>query len=161
MEHDTRFILSSHLTEWGRKDKHAVQLFRDAKRMASYSPKYIVTDKLAAYRAGVNRNFYSNTKPRTEHINRIGFVKLTNNNMIERSNGVIKDRLKPMRGLKNIQSARILLDGFNLVHRNFLTVHSAINTTPAKACHIDLPIEDGWADMMKWATYWQNAKKPC
>ena len=158
MEHDTRFILSSHLTEWGRKDKHAVQLFRDAKRMASYSPKYIVTDKLPAYRAGVNRNFYTNTKPRTEHINRIGFVKLTNNNMIERSNGVIKDRLKPMRGLKNAQSARILLDGFNLVHRNFLTVHSTIGMTPAKACHIDLPIRDGWADMIRWSTYWQSLR---
>ncbi len=158
MEHDTRFILSSNLTEWGRTDKHAAQLFRDAKKMASYSPKYIVTDRLGAYRTGVKRNFYFNSKPRTEHINKIHFMKDFNNNMIERSNGVIKDRLKPMRGLKSVESARILLDGFNLVHRNFLTEHSAIGTTPAKACHIDLPIEDGWAEMIGWATKWNTLK---
>jgi len=157
MEHDTRFILSSNLTEWGRKEKHAIQLFKDAKRMASYQPKCIITDKLQAYRIGVIKNFYSYKNPGTTvHINKIAFVKETNNNMIERSNGVIKDRLKVTRGLKNAQSARILLDGFNLVHRNFLTEHSAIKMTPAKACHIDLPIEDGWADMIRWGTYWQT-----
>jgi len=127
--------------------------------MASYQPKCIITDKPQAYRAGVIKNFYSFRNPHaTEHINKIAFVKEANNNMIERSNGIIKDRLKVTRGLKDAQSAWILFDGFNLVHRNFLTEHSAIKTAPAKACHIDLPIIDGWADMMTWGVRWQTMK---
>jgi hypothetical protein len=44
-------------------------------------------------------------------------------------------------------------------NRQAIEKQLAIRMTPAKACHIDLPIEGGWGDMIRRATYWQNLRK--
>ena len=50
------------------------------------------------------------------------------------------------------ETARNTCDGFT-IHYNFIRPHEGINDmTPAQACKIDLPFEDGWGDLIYWST---------
>lgn len=70
--------------------------------------------------------------------------------MIERWYGTLKDRTKPMRGLEIPETA--ILKGWP-IHYNFLRPHESLGgRTPAEASGINLPFEDGWGDMIHWAT---------
>jgi hypothetical protein len=69
--------------------------------------------------------------------------------------GTLKDRLKPLRGLKNEETAKIWLDGF--VYYNFLRPHLSLkDRTPAEACGTNLKIGNGWKDLIRKATYYQT-----
>lgn len=154
MDQDSRFILSALVTKWGREDDHAIALFREAKRMASGIPDLIITDRLPAYIEGVRKNFYLNTAGRL-HLNRIHLTKAkANNNTMERKWGTNRERTKVMRSFKRMDSAAAILAGFR-VHYNFLREHETVGTTPAAKAGIALPFEDGWADLIRWATYWR------
>ncbi|MGD0145324.1 MAG: integrase core domain-containing protein, partial [Nitrososphaerales archaeon] len=51
--------------------------------------------------------------------------------------GSLKDRLKPMRGLKNKECSRKILEGY-VVHYNYCKPHSALGgRTPATAAGIE------------------------
>ncbi|HEX9341134.1 MAG TPA: DDE-type integrase/transposase/recombinase [Thermoplasmata archaeon] len=153
----TRFIASSSVTEWGRKDEHAVRLFREAKAVSLTRPERIVTDRLAAYREGVRRNFYANTTGRL-HLNRIHFRSGPNNNLIERLNGTFKDRVKTMRGFQTPAGAEAFSHAF-VVQYDFLRGHESLDGgTPAIAAGIRLPFDDGWGDLIRWATYWKERR---
>lgn len=151
----TRFIASSLVTSWGRTDEDAVRLFAQAKAVSRTRPARIVTDKLPAYVTGIRRNFYSNLDGRI-HLNRIHLRKGPNNNLIERLNGTFKDRTKSMRGFKTSSGAEAFSHAF-VVQYNFLRGHESLDgQTPAVAAGIQLPFEDGWGDLMRWATYHAN-----
>lgn len=55
--------------------------------------------------------------PRTEHVRIPNIRDRSNNNMVERLHGTLKDRLKPTRGLKGEETVRTLLEGW-VVHYN-------------------------------------------
>lgn len=157
MDLDSRFVLSHIVTKWGREDRHAVALFREAKRASLTSPELIVTDRLPAYHAGVRRNFYAAASGRL-HLDRIHLTNgKANNNVMERKWGNDRERTKVMRAFKRQGSAAAILEGLT-VHRNFLQEHEAIGTTPARKAGIYLPFNDGWGDLIRWATYW-NARR--
>lgn len=59
------------------------------------------------------------------------------NNIVERLHGTLKDRLKPMRGLKNDERAKTLLNGY-VINYNFCRKHQSINMTPAEAGTVKL-----------------------
>jgi transposase-like protein len=107
MDEDTRYILASQVTKWGRTDDHAISLFRTAKARSRVRPKAIVTDGLPAYNTGVRRNFYRSSDPRgTVHLSKTHFNgKPANNQMQERLNGTYKDRTKSMREFKTVGGA--------------------------------------------------------
>ena len=118
-------------------------------------PQVILTDKLGAYNAGVRRNFYSNRTPNAVMHGHIHFAAEANNNMIERFHGTLKERTKVMRHLKRAETAHAILDGFTIEY-NFLREHEAIGgLTPAAKAGIDLPFEDGWGDLIRWATHYR------
>ena len=50
-------------------------------------PDFIVTDKLQAYNEAITKEFYTNTKPRTEHVKLKNLKEGMNNNVLERLNG--------------------------------------------------------------------------
>ena len=55
-----------------------------------------------------------------------------NTNLIERFHGTVKQRTKIMRDLKNVETARTILDGY-MNHYNFFMEHDYLDTTPAIA----------------------------
>lgn len=55
-------------------------------------------------------------KPRTEHIGNVGFRDKTNNSLIERFHGTVKERDKVMRALDNDESAKTIVDGFRIYY---------------------------------------------
>jgi len=76
----------------------ARRFFKLAKNNSHNNPDFIVTDGLRAYQSGFKKEFYKNTKPRTEHIRCAGITKKSNNNPVERLYGTIRERTKTMRG---------------------------------------------------------------
>ncbi len=153
----TRFIASSLVTAWGRRDEDAIRLFAQAKALSRTRPTRIVTDKLPAYVTGIRKNFYSNLEGRL-HLGRIHLTEGPNNNHIERLNGTFKDRTKTMRSFKTHLGAEAFCHAF-VVQYDFLRVHESLRgLTPALAAGIRLPFVDGWGDLCRWATYWTNRR---
>jgi transposase-like protein len=111
----------------------------------------LITDGLPSYRDAFNKEFYTNTKPRTEHINTIRMQGDMNNNKMERFDGEVRDREKVMRGLKTKDTT--ILTGYQ-IYRNYIREHQGLdNKTPAEVSEIKIEGEN------KWLTLIQNASK--
>lgn len=143
IDEDTKFLLASHMSNT-RTIRDAEALFTQARGRASTSPRFIITDKLAAYLDGIERVFGGDVV----HVQSEGLASATNNNVIERFHGTIKERTKVMRDLKSRESAALLLDGW-LVHYNFFRPHMSLGgRTPAAAAGIQASVTT-WADVVR------------
>lgn len=92
-------------------------------------------------------------KPRTEHIRVPNIRNRSNNNMVERLHGTIRERNKTMRGLDNEDSAQTIIDGMRIYY-NFIRPHMALNgKTPAEQANIDSLMEGNkWLFLIKRAS---------
>jgi|SRR5208337_1190352 len=151
MNDETRYWIAQEVA--GSKFKHdAAKLFHMGKAITGKIPGVLITDGLASYHEAFNREFYTNSNPKSKHINVIkitGHASDANNNKMERINGEIRDREKTMRGLKKVDTK--VLPGMQIYH-NFVRGHEGLDgKTPAEACGIVVEGED------KWMTLIQNA----
>ena len=143
IDEDTRFLLATHLSS-ARTTKDAQKLMEKASERADKTPKIVITDKLAAYLDGVELAFGADTK----HIPSKPFIDKDSTNVIERFHGTLKDRTKVMRGFKQTNTARLILDGW-LVYYNFFRPHEYLkDKTPAQVAGIKFPYEN-WLDVVK------------
>jgi putative transposase len=127
----TRYLLASHLSK-SRTQYDARLLMARAARKAGKPPKVVITDKLAAYIEGVGWNFGGETK----HTAAKKLTSSPGTQLIERFHSTLKTRTRVMRGLKSIDSARNILQGW-LVYYNYLRPHEAIgNKTPAQKADV-------------------------
>ena len=152
LDHETRFLIASEVTKH-RNIEDARKVLQEAKEVANgQRPDFIVTDKLPAYKQAITTEFYTVNKPRTEHVNLKNIKEGTNNNIVERAHGTIRERLKVMKGLDHDESAKIMLEG-NRIYYNYLRPHQALNgKTPAEKAGIDLQLEgNNWEDLIKRA----------
>lgn len=70
------------------------------------------------YEPAFNKVFYTRYKAeRVELIQKVGIRSRETNNMVERLHGTLKDRVKPVRGLKSQESTQAILEGYS-VHEN-------------------------------------------
>ena len=140
LDRETRFMVANMISNT-RYVEDARRLFKLAKQQAQGNPDYIITDGLKAYHKAINKEFYTNHKPRTEHIRCTGLrSKRDNNNIVERLNNTVRERTKVMRGMQNNDTASILMDGFRNYY-NFLRPHMGIdNKTPANMAGVDLEL---------------------
>src|SRR4030042_4238891 len=148
----TRFLLASRLSPYRRVE--AIQaLLKEAYNRSGKVPKVIMTDRLHAYVHAVPTIF--GDKARHLQVNK--FTEKPNNNIIERMQGTIKSRLKTMRGLKSIDTAKTVIDGF-LINYNYFRPHETLSgiadTTPAQKAGIKFPYHS-WEELIK---YNQKAK---
>lgn len=150
MDDETRYWIAQEVA--GSKFKHdAAKLFQMGKETAGKRPNVLITDGLPAYHDAFNREFFTNTNPRSQHINAIKLTGPANNNKMERINGEIRDREKTMRGIKKVDTK--VLPGMQIYH-NYVRPHEALDgKTPAEACGIVVEGEN------KWMTLIQNAAK--
>ena len=78
------------------------------------------------------------------------FVDKTNNNLVERLNGTVRERDKVMRGMKKKETATVLMEGLKNYH-NFLRPHMGIeNETPAERANINLELgRNRWQSIIR------------
>ena len=80
-----------------------------------------------------------------------------NNRLIERFHGTLKDRTKAMRGLVSPDTQ--VLRGFQTPY-NLLRPHTSLGGhTPAESAQVGLPFENGWGDLIGWATHYETLSK--
>lgn len=143
IDEDSRFLLASHMSNT-RTIRDAEALFIQARERASTAPRFVVTDRLAAYIDGIERVWGGDVR----HIQSEGMASATHNNIIERFHGTIKERTKVMRDLKSRESALLIMDGW-LIHYNFFRPHMSLKgKTPAEAAGIQSVIKS-WKDVVK------------
>jgi transposase-like protein len=146
IDEDTRYIVA-HLLSSGRTSEHAKIVFKQA--LEKQRPNSLFTDGSFAYDDAFNKVFYSRFKAnKVEWVRRVGLRARETNNIVERLHGTLKDRLKPMRGLKNNESADSLLNGY-VINYNFCRKHQSIKMTPAQAAGIEVK---GWKQLIENAT---------
>lgn len=162
LDHETRFLIASEVTKH-RNIEDARKVLARAKDIADgQRPDFIVTDKLQAYKQAITSEFYTNTNPKTQHIKLKNIKEGTNNNIIERFHGTVKERTKVMRGMDTDESAKLLLEGQRL-HYNYLRPHMGLKgKTPAEAAGIDLKLEgkNPWEELIKRGKRSQRRAKP-
>ena len=107
----------------------------------------MIIDGLPSYQDAFNKEFYTHTKPRTEHVNTIRLQGDMNNNKMERFNGEVRDREKVMRGLKRKDTT--ILTGYQIYH-NYIREHQGLQgNTPAERCGIKIEGNDKWLSLIQ------------
>jgi len=145
IDEETRMIVA-HLVTESRTSEDAKRVFKQA--LDKQRPIALFTDGSFAYDEAYNKTYYSHYKAeRVEWIRRVGMKARQTNNIVERLHGTLKDRLKPMRGLKNDKRATTLLNGY-VINYNFCRKHQSINMTPAEAAGINVK---GWKQLIEEA----------
>ncbi|HEY4699460.1 MAG TPA: DDE-type integrase/transposase/recombinase [Nitrososphaerales archaeon] len=135
---DTRFLVSHLLTE-SRTSENAKKVFKQA--LEIQRPIALFTDGSFAYDEAVKKIFFSHYKVnQVEWVRRVGIRARETNNIIERKHGTLKDRLRPARGLKHDETAKVWLDGY-IINYNFCRTHKAIGKTPAQSAGLNIK---GW-----------------
>jgi transposase-like protein len=150
IDEQTKFLVASHLSK-SRPTKDAIALFEKAMKIAKKKPTSIYVDGLPAYIKAYNKVFRTLRKDtRPELIRKVGLRAVNSNNSVERLHGTLKDRIKPMRGLKGMETVETLLEGWT-VHYNYVRPHQTLEgETPAQVCGID--IENDWHTLINEAT---------
>ena len=144
IDHRTRFLLATHITK-SRNMRAAVAILTEANKRTIGLPKRIVSDGMPAYPDAVDRVFGSDS----QHIRAKGLTEKVNTNVIERFQGTVKERTKVMRGLKTMESAKVISEGF-IIHYNFLRPHMTLKgQTPAYAAGIRVPFKS-WIGLVDY-----------
>lgn len=142
----TRFLLAARLSPY-RRVEDIEALLKEAYNRSGILPKVLMTDHLHAYVHAIPQVFGDKAK----HLQVKKFTARPNNNIIERMQGTIKARLKVMRGLKTVETARTLIDGF-IVNYNYFRPHETLSqielTTPAQKAGIKFPYPS-WEALIK------------
>lgn len=152
---ESRFLISSMISEGKVRDVDTARRpFKEAKKITKKKPDILVSDGLQAYKKAVKKEFQANKKygiSRTLHIREIAITdEERNNNKIERLHGTLRQRNKVQRGLKEIPSSRIFVEGFKNYY-NFIRPHQALNgKTPAEIAGINLNLDGNkWMNLIK------------
>jgi hypothetical protein len=81
------------------------------------------------------------------------------NQPVERFHGTVKDRIRPMRGLKSPRSPipRIIAIDYNFLRRHM----SLGRRTPAQAAGIQLPLNpnDGWGELIEYGIRYHTLRE--
>jgi transposase-like protein len=148
IDHTSRFLVATHYST-ERSVEGASMLFKNASERAR-KPKIIITDGLLAYVHAVSKSWFKNFYTKRERVQHVRITERNDyrNNIIERIQGTIRERVKVMRGFHNPQSAELILNLF-VIWYNFLRVHQGIGTTPAEKVGINLNLDkDKWLNLI-------------
>ena len=135
MDSTTRFVLSVKIS-LNKKEYNATKLLQNAKERVGFVPQMFVTDGLQSFHNAFKIVYYM-PKMISLHIREIHLQnQYCQNNMHERFNGELSDRLKTSRGLKSEEPVllRILI-----LHHNYIRPHMGLQgQTPAKVAGIHI-----------------------
>lgn len=127
----------------------------EASSISRTRPMAVVTDGLRACQDAITKEFFTLKSPRTEHVRVPNIRDRSNNNMVERLHGTIRQRNKVMRGLDDEATAQTMMDGLRIYY-NFIRPHIALNgKTPAQKANIESD-EAQWMVLIKKASQHQR-----
>ena len=156
IDEDTKFLVASHLSG-SRTFQDTVTIFQKGLDISKTRPRAVFVDGSHVYQSAFNRVFYSRYKvDRVEFVQRVGIRARQTNNIVERLHETLKERTRPMRGLKTNETAKNILDGY-VVNYNYVREHQTIKMTPAQKAGIE--ITNGWSELIEKATH-EEAKAP-
>ena len=141
---DTRFLLGTKLST-NRNKKDIQEVLEEATRKTGTIPNKVLTDGWGGYREAMEQAYGADSK----HIVTTPFTDAElSTNLMERWNGTLKDRLKPMRGMDRNSNMQVILDGFVFFY-NYLRPHMGLGgKTPAQAAKTGYPYES-WGDVVR------------
>jgi transposase-like protein len=150
IDEDTKFLVASHISGT-RTLEDTITLFKRGYEQSKVRPRALFVDGSFVYNTAFNKVFYTLRKDtRPELVQRVGIRARETNNIVERMHGTVKDRTKPMRGLKSFESTKALLEGFT-IHYNYVRPHQSLNgKTPAQAARMQAP--STWKGLIEEAT---------
>ena len=153
IDEDTRFLVASHISGT-RTLEDTIAMFKKGYNQSKVRPKAVFVDGSFVYKPAFNKVFWTMRKDtRPELIQRVGIRTIETNNMVERLHGTLKDRTKPMRGLKSFESTKAMLEGF-AIHYNYVRPHQSLNgKTPAQAARMQAPTN--WKSLIEAATHYE------
>ena len=109
-------------------------------------PEVVITDKLRAYIDGIDLA----TGGRAAHIRSKPFTDENSTNVIERFHGTLKQRTNVIHHFKDLDTARLLSEGW-LIHYNFFKEHESLgNVSPVKHMKVEMPFQD-WNDVVRYS----------
>lgn len=152
LDRETRFLLASEVV--GRRSlrpaRHVIAVAKQ--RAAGAHPDVIVTDKLPAYPRAIRSAFAGRADREVPfHLRKPRFVDPTNNNLVERMNGTIREREKILRGFKKQRTAQVLVDGFR-VYYNLVRTHQTLGARPSDlALGVNVTTNNRWLDLIRKA----------
>ncbi|MDD5700786.1 MAG: DDE-type integrase/transposase/recombinase [Dehalococcoidales bacterium] len=142
----TNYLLASHVS-FSRSGRDARVLMRYATIRAGKKPKIVVTDKLKSYIVGVGDEFGTYTK----HVQGGPFKTISSGEStaeIERFHKTLEQRTKVFDRYKDIESIKLLTQGW-LINYNFFKQNEAIgNIPPAQCMSKTVPFKD-WNDVVR------------
>ncbi len=149
VDEDTKFLVASHISGT-RSLQDTITIFRKAMEQAKQRPQAVFVDGSHVYKPAFNKVFYSRYKvQRVELVQRVGIRARETNNCVERLHGTLKDRLRPMRGLKSYDSTKLLLEGY-AIHCNYVRPHQSLKgKKPAQEAGLEVK---GWKQLIETAT---------
>ena len=150
IDEDTKFMVASHLSGT-RTMEDTIAIFRKGFEQSKVRPRAVFVDGSHVYSRAFNKVFYTLRKDtRPELVQRVGVRTRETNNIVERLHGTLKDRTKPMRGLKSFESTKVILDGY-AIHYNCVRPHQSLGgKTPAQAARMNAP--SNWKGLIEEAT---------
>jgi transposase-like protein len=152
IDNESRFWLATQITK-KREIADARCILAQASSLANKRPMAVVTDGLRAYQDAIPKEFYTMKAPRTQHVRIPNIRDHSNNNMVERLHGTIRQRNKVMRGLDAESTAQTMMDGMRIYY-NFIRPHTSLNgKTPAQKAKIDSESDvNRWRSLVKRAS---------
>jgi putative transposase len=142
----SRYLLASHISIV-RRTEDAQMLIEKAIQRAGKMPTEVITDKLSAYIEGIDLA----SRGRVRHIISRPFTDEDSTNMIERFQGTLKQRTRVIHHFRDLETARLLTEGW-LIHYNFFKEHESLgNVSPAKHMKVELPFQD-WNDVVRYSS---------
>ncbi|MGA3190974.1 MAG: DDE-type integrase/transposase/recombinase [Candidatus Bathyarchaeia archaeon] len=154
IDNESRFWLASQITE-KREIADARQVLAQASGLSKTRPMATVTDGLRAYQEAIPKEIFPLKGPRTQHVNIPNIRDRSNNNMVERLHGTIRQRNKVMRGLDDQETAQTMMDGLRIYY-NFIRPHTALNgKTPAQKANIETDKAE-WMSLIKKSSQHQR-----
>src|SRR5271157_3548894 len=156
IDNKSRFWLASQITE-KREIAEARKVLAQASSLSKTRPVAVVTDGLRAYQDAIPKEFFTLKGPRTQHIRIPNIRDKSNNSMVERLHGTIRQRNKVMRGLDDVEAAQTMMDGLRIYY-NFIRSHTALGgKTPAQKANVESE-EAKWMSLIKKASQHQRFK---
>jgi transposase-like protein len=150
IDNQSRYWLATQITE-KREIADARKVLAQASSISQTRPMAVVTDGLRAYQDAITKEFFTLKAPKTEHVRIPNIRNKSNNNMVERLHGTIRQRNKVMRGLDDENTAQTMMDGLRIYY-NFIRPHTALDgKTPAQKANIESD-KANWLSLIKKAS---------
>jgi len=145
MDKETKYLITTQVS-FNAMTRNSDKFFAQAREQVEGEPKYLFTDGRHSLTSSIKREL-----PSTHHIKLTSLTdKRQNNQNVERLNGTFRDRVKPMRGFGNAETAEVMTNAFRNYY-NFIKPHNSLSgMTPAQKAGIGVEnSENKWQELLK------------